>query len=257
MIAQDVLLGRPRLLQRTAVSTAEGGGLARLTLKIVLVAVIVFESLFADPLLELGMYFHRGIESWSGLPLPLSPLELLLIFGVVAAVTSTKVGHRSANAATLGWPVFLFAAAVVLGVAQGIFANGDMYVALWEVRYLLYIPACYVIARTSLRRPEHVQEGWIQAEQATVAVEEGYVVGDELMDDLSGTEGDDCKVVGTHSIQSNGAHQRAQHAADRHRRKHRDRKWQSKAEDVVGFSRTSWWQSDDHRDVATDADVRD
>jgi hypothetical protein len=157
VIAQDVLLGRPRLIQRTAVSTAEGGGLARLTLKIVLVAVIVFESLFADPLLELGMYFHRGIESWSGLPLPLSPLELLLIFGVVAAVTSTKVGHRSANAATLGWPVFLFAAAVVLGVAQGIFANGDMYVALWEVRYLLYIPACYVIARTSLRRPEHVR----------------------------------------------------------------------------------------------------
>jgi hypothetical protein len=31
-----------------------------------------------------------------------------------------------------------------------------MYIGLWEVRYLLYVPACFVIARTSLRRPEHV-----------------------------------------------------------------------------------------------------
>lgn len=130
--------------------------MARLTLKMLLVAVIVFESLFADPLLEIGTYVHRGIETWSGLPLPLSPLELLLLFGVAAAVGTTKLGARSAKSATLGWPIFLFMATVVLGVVHGLLANGDMYIGLWEVRYLLYIPACFVIARTSLRRPEHV-----------------------------------------------------------------------------------------------------
>jgi hypothetical protein len=158
MIAQDVLLGRPTARPRTASVDAarEGGGAARAVLQVLFVSVIALESITADPLLAIGTYIHRGIGSWTGLPVLLTPLEILLIVGVVIAVASASVEHREGEASILGWPTFLFLTTVVLGIARGMLANGDMYVGLWEVRYLLYVPACFVIARTSLRRPEHV-----------------------------------------------------------------------------------------------------
>jgi len=157
VIAQDVLLGRPRLLPQTVAAGTQGGGLARATLKILLVAAIGFESISADPLLAIGTYIHRGIGSWTGLPLLVTPLEILLIVGLAIALASASSGSRSGDAARLGWPIFLFTFTIVLGLIHGLLANGDMYIGLWEVRYLLYVPACFVIARISLRRPEHVR----------------------------------------------------------------------------------------------------
>lgn len=127
-----------------------------MTLKLLLVTAIMLESSTADPLLAIGTYFHRGIGSWSGLPLPLTPLEILLISGVAIALVSAALERRSGEASKLGWPMFLFLTTVLLGLARGALAGGDMYVAMWEVRYLLYVAACFVIVRTSLRSAEHV-----------------------------------------------------------------------------------------------------
>lgn len=126
-------------------------------LKILLVAAIGFESISADPILAIGTYIHRGIGSWTGLPLLVTPLEILLIMGLAIALASASSVSRSVEAAKLGWPVFLFTLTIALGLTHGVLANGDMYVGLWEVRYLLYVPVCFVIARISLRRPEHVR----------------------------------------------------------------------------------------------------
>jgi hypothetical protein len=154
MLAQDVLLGRAGAARRAVVTdTTAGAGFARAILKVVIVAVILFESMTADPLLQIGTYFHKGLGSWTGLPLPLSLLEVLLIVGVVAAL-ATAVAERVP--ARLGWPMAIFAVCVVLGLVRGALGGGDMYIAMWESRYLFYVPAAFVIARLSLRSVEQV-----------------------------------------------------------------------------------------------------
>src|SRR4029079_12177595 len=165
MIADSVLLGRPRaraVARPVAVST--GSRFARGLLAFVLGGAVLFESQTADHLLDLGTYLHKGIGSWTGLPFILTPLEFLLILGVAVVLISDAVKPRAetiaARALSLslrgGWPMLLFTIALVLGIIRGALGGGDMYIGLWEVRYLLYVPACYLIARGALRTPEHV-----------------------------------------------------------------------------------------------------
>ncbi|HEY6202683.1 MAG TPA: O-antigen ligase family protein [Candidatus Limnocylindria bacterium] len=158
MIAQDVLLGRlPAVALKASPEAAiQRGGAARLVLKVTLVSVIAFEAQTPDPLMDLGTYIHRGIGSWTGLPIIFSPLELLVVVGLLLALASAATERRSGAASSLGWPVALFLIALVAGFARGVLGGGDMYVGLWEGRYLLYIPACFAIARISLRSAQHV-----------------------------------------------------------------------------------------------------
>lgn len=158
MLAHDVLLGRISAAQRsrTAADATAGAGIARAILKVLVVAVILFESMTADPLLQFGMYLHRGLESWTGLPLPATPLEILLLIGVVAALASAVAERGAGTSARLGWPMALFSLCVVLGLVRGALGGGDMYIAMWEARYLFYVPAAFLIARLSLRSIEHV-----------------------------------------------------------------------------------------------------
>ncbi len=159
MIAQDILLGRPRLAKAEAARVAlpSGGGFARAILVIALVAVTTLEESTPDPLVAFGSFLHRGIESWSGLPFIVTPLELLLGTGLVAALVSAAVGAQpDIRRAGLGWPVLALAVALAFGLIRGALGGGDLYVALWELRYLVYVPVCYWIARLALRRAEHV-----------------------------------------------------------------------------------------------------
>ncbi|HEY8648534.1 MAG TPA: O-antigen ligase family protein [Candidatus Limnocylindria bacterium] len=141
---------------RSADTTAEGGGVPRAILMALFGGVAALEALTQDPLLDFGTYLFRGIGSWSGLPVIVSPLELLLSLGVIAALVSAAIRGGARATAALGVPVVLLCLGLLLGLTRGILAGGDMYVGFWEIRYLLYIPACYVIARLSLRRAEHV-----------------------------------------------------------------------------------------------------
>jgi len=125
-------------------------------LMVLLVSVILLEANTVDPVLELGSYIHRGIGSWSGLPLLLTPLEILIIAALGTAIMSVALTRQSIGRAAFGWSIVLFIIMLAAGFARGAVAGGDMYIGLWEVRYLLYVPALYVIARISLRRPEHI-----------------------------------------------------------------------------------------------------
>jgi O-Antigen ligase len=165
VIADSVLLGRPRLrtVARTA-TVSTGSRFGRGLLGAVLGGSVLFEAATADHLMDLGTYLHRGIGSWTGLPLILTPLEMLLMLGVavvlVSEASTTRAEAVAARSLALrlrgGWPVVLFSIALVAGLARGALAGGDMYVGMWEARYLLYIPACYLIARGALRTPQHV-----------------------------------------------------------------------------------------------------
>jgi hypothetical protein len=98
------------------------------------------------------------------LPLFLTPIEILIGVAAAAALISEAMapsypthGPRELAARLRGgWPVVLFGIALVLGMLRGAVGGGDMYIGMWEVRYLLYIPACYLIARAALRTPAHV-----------------------------------------------------------------------------------------------------
>ncbi len=144
--------------------TAAGSGVARRLLGIVFFGAILFEFSTADKLMDFGTYLHRGIGSWSGLPVAITPLELLLIAALAVAGVSelSKPTWIPSTRAELtgrlrgGWPVLLFSLAVVVGFIRGAIGGGDTYVGVWEMRFLLYVPACYLIVRSSVRTPQQV-----------------------------------------------------------------------------------------------------
>jgi hypothetical protein len=156
MVAQDVLLGRLRIGFRSAeITLAEGGAVPRAVLTVLLVLVLLFESSTPDPLVAIGTYFYRGLGSWTSIPVLVTPLEILLIVGVVLSLMFSALGAPT-PARPLRWPMVAFGAALAFGFLRGLLAEGDMYIGLWEVRYLLYVPASFVIVRAAIRRPEHV-----------------------------------------------------------------------------------------------------
>lgn len=162
MTADALLLGRTNVRAKSRVDDL--GGFARFILGFVLAGVVMLEASPAGTAPELGTYLHRGIGSWTGLPIILSPLELLLLLGLIGTAVAEAIrppGDRVAPSDLAlrlrgGWPILLFTFTLVFGFARGVFADGDPYVGLWELRYLLYVPACYLIARAGLRKPEHI-----------------------------------------------------------------------------------------------------
>jgi hypothetical protein len=169
MSVDGILLGRPRAhaVPRAEVvgATDSGPGIARGLLAIAFFGAILFEAETSDKLMDLGTYLHRGIGSWTGLPFILTPLEVLLlaaaaVAGLTALAAKPRWGRVSPNALVArlrgGWPMVLFTLALLSGLIRGALGGGDMYIGLWEVRYLLYIPLCYLVTRASLRTPDHV-----------------------------------------------------------------------------------------------------
>lgn len=155
MIAQQAR-GLHPAVRSVPSSPAHEGRSPRVILMLLLGSVAGLEALSSDPVVDLGTYWQRGIGSWTGLPVIVSPLELLLALGVIGALSSAALSKPSGRAGALGLPIALFFLALVGGLVYGVAAGGDAYIGFWEVRYLMYVPACYLIARLSLRRPEHV-----------------------------------------------------------------------------------------------------
>jgi O-antigen ligase len=159
MLAQDILLGRPRArVQSIEVGLVDRGAAPRSLLTVLIVLVLAFESSTADPTFAAATYIYKGLASWTPIPVLLTPLELLLILAVMVSLVMPALGTAT-PARPLRWPMAAFAAALVFGFFRGFLGSGDMYVGLWEIRSLLYIPACFLIARASITRPGHV--AWI------------------------------------------------------------------------------------------------
>jgi hypothetical protein len=50
-----------------------------------------------------------------------------------------------------------FTVALIFGFLRGAFAGGDMFIGLFEARYLFYVPICYVLAANTIRTLAHVR----------------------------------------------------------------------------------------------------
>lgn len=125
----------------------------RFGLYCVFALVLLFEMGSVDPLMLPGRYFNYGLQSSLGLSgFIASPLELMLILTVVVWLIKGLMQREfRAHGGDLGWPMALFFLAVLGGLIRGAAGSGDMYVAFWEARSLLYVGVCYIVTVNLVR----------------------------------------------------------------------------------------------------------
>ena len=141
-------------------------------LLLAMVLVLIFEYLSDDPLMLVGQYLYSGISGSV-----VSPLELLLLFSLGAWLVAGMVRrHLEFRGGRLRWHVTLFVAALLLGLVRGAAAGGSSYVALWEVRFLFYIPVCYFLAANTIRSRKELRllTAIILLATATYGIEGAY-----------------------------------------------------------------------------------
>lgn len=130
----------------------------RLGLYTAFALVMLFEMGSPDPLMAPGRYINYGLQSSLGISgFIASPLELMLILTAVVWLVKGLVSHTlNYTGGDLGWPITLFFLAVLGGLLRGAAGSGDMYVAFWEARSLLYIGVCYLLAVNLVRTRKDV-----------------------------------------------------------------------------------------------------
>ncbi len=126
---------------------------ARIALYVMFGFVLLFESDNADPLMAPGSLLNGTLGKSSGASgFVATPLEILLLLTVliwlVKGLAGRNVGLRGGR---LALPIALFTVALAAGLVRGLAAGGDPYLALWESRWLFYIPICYFLAAGLIR----------------------------------------------------------------------------------------------------------
>jgi hypothetical protein len=114
---------------------------------------LLFEPGNADPAMVIGRYLEAGISSSLGIQqLIFSPLEIALLLTfcswLLQGIATRRLHLRGGS---LGAPVILFTAALLFGFANGIVNGGDLNIALWESRYLVYAIMAYVLVINTVR----------------------------------------------------------------------------------------------------------
>lgn len=115
--------------------------------------VAFFEPGGADAVMELGRWLYGGFSSTLGLrEVIFSPLEILLALALAGwlahGVMTRDLRFRGG---LLGLPVLLFALALTVGFLRGALPGGNLNIALWESRFLVYVLICYVLACNLIR----------------------------------------------------------------------------------------------------------
>jgi O-antigen ligase len=120
--------------------------------------VLLFEAGGPDDLMLPGRYLNFGLQSSFGISgFIVSPLELLMFITCAAWLTQGIASHRLIfRGGTLLWPMLLFFLAVVAGLARGAFAGGDLSVAFWEARALLYLLITYIVTANTISERRHL-----------------------------------------------------------------------------------------------------
>lgn len=106
-----------------------------------------------------GVYIHYGLQHSLGLSgMIVSPLEILLLVSLLVWLVQGIVGAGlDFRGGTLGRLALIFGLALAAGMLRGRASGGDMYIGFWELRPLLYILACYVLASNLVRTRAHVR----------------------------------------------------------------------------------------------------
>jgi O-antigen ligase len=112
-----------------------------------------------DPTTVYTWIFHANFSSWTFLGIAFSIVETLLILTAVSLCLKEGFMRRWwPPRGSLDRPILVFGALVIAGFGYGVALNGgDMRIALWEVRALAYLVACYFLAGALVRSTRHVR----------------------------------------------------------------------------------------------------
>ena len=126
------------------------------------VYLTLFFSLLGDQVTMVGYPFNANFSSHESMlfvtdRLTFSPVELLASSSPSASwlvrVAAARRWHLFGR--PLLWPMLAFGAFVIGGFVYGVFlSGGDLNVAMWEIRPLLYLVAMYVLASALLTRAD-------------------------------------------------------------------------------------------------------
>jgi hypothetical protein len=121
--------------------------------------VVLFEAGNGDQLMLPGDYLHTAVGRTLELGgIVASPLELLLLLLLAVWLGQGIAQHRlDFRRGRLFVPMLLFSLALLLGLAHGRLGGGDMYIAMWEARYLFSIPLWYILATNLIRTRRQVE----------------------------------------------------------------------------------------------------
>jgi O-Antigen ligase len=121
--------------------------------------VLMFEGGGDDDKLMLpGAYINGDLSTSIGLTgVIFSPLEVLLIMSFLLWLGRGIANRRlDFEGGRLQVQVYLFTAALLVGMVRGLAAGGPFNVALWESRFLFYAVICYVLATNTIRTRRHL-----------------------------------------------------------------------------------------------------
>jgi hypothetical protein len=131
----------------------------RVALMAVLGIAIFFEPFNRDPLMAAGTYFNNDIQGTFGLPgVQFTFLELIELFTLVMVLAGSGARGLKLRGGRLFAPAVLFFGMLVFGMIRGQFGGGLFNYAVWEVRFILSMVVCYVIAANTLRSRRDIQE---------------------------------------------------------------------------------------------------
>lgn len=121
----------------------------------------VFFALVGDPLIWYYYPFNKNFSSSESLfylndALVFSPLETYLALTAISwlarGFAQRKIQFYSG---TLVRPMLVFLGFVIFGFAYGAYRGGDMVVALWELRPIIYLAAMLILSTNLFERREH------------------------------------------------------------------------------------------------------
>lgn len=114
--------------------------------------LIGFFALLTDGAVSPWYPFTKNMSSHESVlfvsnALILSPLEVLLALTVVAVLLRLLLDRGATRfvRGRLFWPFMAFLGFLLIGFVFGIATGGDRYVAIWELRPILYLPILYVL----------------------------------------------------------------------------------------------------------------
>lgn len=124
-----------------------------------LALVLMFEQLSADSAMALGAFVNGGLTGSAGIEGAVAtPLELLLLVTLISWLFQGVIkGDLGLKGAEFRGAFVVLTFALVFGLARGFAQGGDMFIALFESRYLFYVPICYFIAAGNIRTVRHVR----------------------------------------------------------------------------------------------------
>jgi O-antigen ligase len=114
---------------------------------------LLFEAGSPDKLMVVGDYLHGGLTGSAGISGAVaSPLELLLLLAFLSwTFQSIARGDFGLRGILLLKPVLIFGLVLALGYLRGLLGGGDLYIGLFESRYLFYVPITFILAASTMR----------------------------------------------------------------------------------------------------------